>query len=317
MKGSTFSIMIAIAKNGVIGKDNDLPWPSLRTDMRHFMATTKGKPVMAARKTHESILARSKGKPLVGRHTMVLTRNQEYTTDPKCIVFQDQAKLLEYADSLNDEVFVIGGAELYHMMLPVADKAYVTIVDAEPEGDAFFPLESFSRENGWKEVSRTHFEADEENTYPGDIVIYERLSPYVYIPNARTFDQRMIMRQIRADGVCPFCRENLERYHTQPILAEGRYWVISPSQYPRKGASRYLMAFYKASHIMHLHELPGEAMVELLDHAQRLGIGASGGLAIRFGEPKDTGGSVHHLHAHLIFPDPNQDPVRFKIGPNM
>jgi dihydrofolate reductase len=140
------SIIAAVARNGVIGKDNQLLW-HLPEDMRHFRETTRGKPVIMGRKTWESLP--DAFRPLPGRNNIVVSRNPAY-----------QPARATLASTLNDailkaggakEVFVIGGAELYRQALPIADRLYLTEIDQDFEGDASFP--DIEKSN-WEEASR-------------------------------------------------------------------------------------------------------------------------------------------------------------------
>jgi dihydrofolate reductase len=138
------TLIVARARNGVIGRDNALPW-HLPEDLRHFKATTMGHTLVMGRKTFDSI-----GRPLPGRRTIVLSRNQAWS-HPGC----ERAESIEAALSLvpdADEVFVVGGDEVYRNALTHADRAIVTELEIEPEGDAFFPALD-NRE--WEEVSRS------------------------------------------------------------------------------------------------------------------------------------------------------------------
>lgn len=140
------SLVVARADNGVIGKDNALPW-HLPADLRHFKRLTLGKPVIMGRRTFESI-----GKPLPGRENIVLTRDPDWRAEGVTV-----AAGLDIALA-NDvaEVSVIGGAQVYAVALPLADRIYLTEVHASPEGDTVLP--PFGPD--WQEVAREHHAAD-------------------------------------------------------------------------------------------------------------------------------------------------------------
>ena len=128
------SLIAAVARNRAIGKDNQLLW-HLPEDMRHFRETTRGKPVVMGRKTWESLP--EKFRPLPGRQNIVVSRDPAYKAHGA-----DLAGSLEGALALAggaEEVFVIGGEQLYRAALPFADRLYLTEVELEPEADAFFP----------------------------------------------------------------------------------------------------------------------------------------------------------------------------------
>jgi dihydrofolate reductase len=140
---SQLSIIVAIAKNRVIGLNNNLPW-HLPEDLKRFKALTMGHHIIMGRKTFESL-----GRLLPGRTTVIVTRNKNYRVDGAIVTHS----LQEAIDSCgnDDEVFLIGGAELYQQSLKLAKKLYITEINAEFEGDAFLPEFDL---NAWQEVSR-------------------------------------------------------------------------------------------------------------------------------------------------------------------
>ena len=144
---------------------------------------------------------------------------------------------------------------------------------------------------------------------------------FVDLDNARVDDQKSVMRTIINAEHCPFCLENLHKYHKQPILKEGKYWLLTTNQWPYQNTKIHLLLIYK-THVETLGELDPAAGVELLEFAQwaekEYAI-PGGGLAIRFGDTNYSAGTVAHLHAQLLQPDidaPNYDekPVKVKIG---
>ena len=145
------SFVVAIADNDVIGINGGLPW-NIPGDMKFFKDTTMGHPIIMGRKTHESI-----GRPLPGRHNIIVTRNSDYETEGCTVVNSMDAAFL-LASRETDEAMVIGGAEVYNLSMDQADRIYLTEVHATPEGDATF---TFDR-SPWSETSRDHFEAEGE-----------------------------------------------------------------------------------------------------------------------------------------------------------
>ena len=141
------SIIAAVAKNRVIGKDNTLLW-HLPDDMRHFRETTRGKPVIMGRKTWESLP--DAFRPLPGRHNIVVSHNATYEA-PGATLVGSLGEAVEAAGNVG-EIFVIGGETLYQQAIPLAQRLYLTEIDQDFGGDAYFP--AFSRED-WAEVSRT------------------------------------------------------------------------------------------------------------------------------------------------------------------
>ncbi len=154
-------LIVARARNGVIGKDNDLPW-RLSDDLKHFKATTKGCPVIMGRKTWESLPRR----PLPGRDNIVLSRDGQYSA-PGARVYTSIDAAIEAAKGLatvagKTEVFVTGGSAIYRDALPHADRLYITEVDVEMDGDASFP--EFD-EADFDETSREAVAADAKNEF--------------------------------------------------------------------------------------------------------------------------------------------------------
>ncbi|MCA9411627.1 MAG: dihydrofolate reductase, partial [Candidatus Omnitrophica bacterium] len=116
----TISIIVAVAKNGIIGKENDLPW-RLSEDLKHFKRTTLGKPVIMGRKTYESV-----GKPLPGRRNIVVSRNPSYEAEG-CEVAHSIEEAIDWTMDA-DEVMILGGGRLYSDALPLTDRIYLTQV---------------------------------------------------------------------------------------------------------------------------------------------------------------------------------------------
>ncbi|MDG2146379.1 MAG: dihydrofolate reductase [Porticoccaceae bacterium] len=131
------SLIVAVSRNGAIGLNNQLPW-YLPEDLKYFKSVTMGKPLIMGRKTFDSI-----GRPLPGRANIVLTRDPQWTSDGVKVVQSVEQALLagEIACEASDvdEIMVIGGEQIYRMTLDLADRIYLTQVDADVEGDAFFP----------------------------------------------------------------------------------------------------------------------------------------------------------------------------------
>ncbi|MBX7124847.1 MAG: dihydrofolate reductase [Cyclobacteriaceae bacterium] len=166
----TISLIAAHTRNFVIGKNNDLPW-HLPDDMSYFMQTTKGHCVIMGRKNYESLPG--KFRPLPHRTNIVVTRQVGFQA-PDCIVVHSLEEALSIARNKQEvETFVIGGAAIYELAMPVAQRLYLTEIDAELEGDTHFP--NFSKDE-WTPLSRKHHPADTRHAYPFDFVVYERKS---------------------------------------------------------------------------------------------------------------------------------------------
>lgn len=158
------SLMWAMDNNRVIGYNNQLPW-HLPEDLKFFKRTTMGHPIAMGRKTWDSI-----GRPLPGRENIVITRNPEFTCEG-CTVLNTIDDLLEYSLQKDEEIFVIGGAEIFKLILPDADKLYLTRIYDEFEGDTFFPELNMEE---WSLLSKEKGIKDEKNPYDYEFMIYER-----------------------------------------------------------------------------------------------------------------------------------------------
>jgi len=163
------SIIVAQSQNRVIGINNKLPW-YLPEDLKYFKRITQGKPIIMGRKTYESI-----GRPLLGRTNIVITRDGDYQAPGiKVVHTLEQALDLAEQQALVDgseEALVIGGAEIYALTLPQADRLYLTQVHAQVEGDAFFPAID---KDQWQEALRQDFNADGPNPYNYSFIVYQR-----------------------------------------------------------------------------------------------------------------------------------------------
>jgi dihydrofolate reductase len=158
----TVTLIAAVASNGVIGSNNDLPW-RLPAEMRYFTQNTLGKPVLMGRKTFESL-----PKPLKDRTNIILSRTLEEAPEGCQLVRTIQEAVEKYG---NEELMVIGGADIYSQMLDAADRILLTEIDHSFEGDAYFP--HFDRKE-WHLISRTPGILDEKNVWPYTFCVYER-----------------------------------------------------------------------------------------------------------------------------------------------
>lgn len=131
-----FSIIVAVSRNRVIGKNGDIPW-YLPDDLKRFAKITKGHTVIMGRKTYESIIEKL-GKPLPDRKSVVITSQHNFDA-PGCVVLQSVDEAIHIFSKRDDEIFVIGGSEIYKQFMPITEKLYVTEVNVECDGDAFFP----------------------------------------------------------------------------------------------------------------------------------------------------------------------------------
>lgn len=163
------AMIAAMAQNGVIGRDNQLPW-HLPNDLKFFKASTMGKPIIMGRKTYESI-----GRPLPGRANIVVTRDVGYRSEGISVVSSIE-EALKFATGIAErdgvaEVMVIGGSQLYEQLLPRADRLYITHVHAAVDGDTCFPEFDLG---AWREEHREDYTATDSNPYDYSFVTYSR-----------------------------------------------------------------------------------------------------------------------------------------------
>ena len=157
------SIIVAVAKNNVIGKDNKLIW-HLPEDLKRFKRLTTGHNIIMGRKTFESL-----GRVLPNRKHIVLCNDAELNiNDEKVKIIDDVNKLEEYINS-DEENFVIGGASIYELLLPKTEKLYITKINQEFEGDVYFPE---IKDNEWKIIEREKGLKDDKNPYDYEYVTY-------------------------------------------------------------------------------------------------------------------------------------------------
>lgn len=159
------SIIVAKAKNNIIGKDNKLIW-HISDDLRRFKNLTQNHTIIMGRKTFEAL-----GRVLPNRKHVVITHNKNFIiNDENVKIVQDIIDLKEYINS-NEEYFVIGGANIYKLLLPYTEKMYITEIDENFEGDTVFPK---IKEDDWEEVERIEGPKDNENRFKYEYVTYVR-----------------------------------------------------------------------------------------------------------------------------------------------
>jgi dihydrofolate reductase len=157
------SLIVAMARNRVIGADGAIPW-HLPGELKLFKGLTMGHHMIMGRKTYESI-----GRLLPGRTTVIVTRQRNYRV-PGAVVAHTLAEAIA-ACAGDDEIFVIGGAEIFREALPLADRIYLTTVEADVRGDTFMPPFDAA---GWREASSQSYAADERNRYAYTMAVHER-----------------------------------------------------------------------------------------------------------------------------------------------
>ena len=157
------SIIVAVTRNGIIGRDGSMPW-HLPDELRYFKKITWGKPIVMGRKTHQSI-----GKALPGRDNIVITTNPEFDAPGCQVVNSFEQALAATADA--DEVMIIGGSSLFEEAMPRAERLYLTLIDADLDGDVRFPD---WQPDDWQLVQSEQHPADNLHDYPFEMHIWQR-----------------------------------------------------------------------------------------------------------------------------------------------
>jgi|SRR3989344_5631158 len=160
------SIVVAVDENGIIGKNNGLPWERLPADMARFRRITKGKHIVMGRKTFESI-----GAALPGRKNIVLTKNLDYKP-PECFIAHTVGDVFRFIEPCAKELVVIGGKDVFRQFIPWTDKVYLTIVHGHFDGDVTFP--NIRLLGSWVMTYSYHRQKDEKNPWPLTFRVFER-----------------------------------------------------------------------------------------------------------------------------------------------
>ncbi|OCL26503.1 dihydrofolate reductase [Orenia metallireducens] len=158
------SIIVAMDKNNLIGKNNEMPW-NLPSDLKYFKERTLNHTIVMGRKTFESI-----GKPLQDRRNLILTRDKDYSQQG-CEIFHSKESLLNHFKDSSEEIFVCGGTEIYKLFLPYVDKLYITRIEEEFEGDTYFPSINLEL---WEKVWSQEGNKDKNNPYNYSFYLYKR-----------------------------------------------------------------------------------------------------------------------------------------------
>ncbi len=171
---SQINIIAAVDNKRVIGKNNDLVWKGAPGDMKRFKETTTGHPIIMGRKTLESFGQKMPDgniilKPLPNRTNIVVTRNKDFQV-PGCFMFPSLEEAIVFASQKDERVFIIGGGEIYSQAMKLADRLYLTVIDAEADGDTFFPEYS----EFTKVISSEEMPATEKFPYKYKFVVLEK-----------------------------------------------------------------------------------------------------------------------------------------------
>lgn len=172
MDGIRLSLIAAVAENGVVGAGDAMPW-RLSSDMKRFKSLTMGKPVIMGRKTFETI-----GKPLTGRVNIVISRNSDFAPDGVIVASTLEAGLAKAEEgaraAAGEEIMVIGGGEIYHAAIDLAERLYITHVEASPEGDTQFPPINPAL---WRATTAERLPPGPKDSAATNFVVYERVVP--------------------------------------------------------------------------------------------------------------------------------------------
>lgn len=160
------NIVVAKASNNVIGAKNDLIW-HLPNDLKHFKSLTSGHPIIMGRKTFESL-----GRPLPNRTNIVVTRDQNWNAEGTEIA-SSLLKAIEAAKKIDDDIYIIGGGNIYKQAMEFTDVLYITEVHHEFDGDTYFPEIDLDE---WEEVQRENFKKDEKHPYAYSFVMYKKIT---------------------------------------------------------------------------------------------------------------------------------------------
>jgi len=295
-------IIVAMTPERVIGCQGKIPW-HLPSDLKRFKKLTEFKVVVMGRKTYESLP--EKFRPLPNRINVVLSRNK-FQTDKKVLIFPSLEKVLsEVTDPPDNNFFIIGGAEIYRQALPLASKIHLTIVDADIEGDTFFPQ---INDNEWQEETEEKYQKGPKDEFGYWFKILRRKHPFqlnlLNLDHARVAEQRNKMSELIQKGICPFCPEYLVQYHDTSIIKKYQYWVLTYNDYLYDGAAEHLLVIAK-EHWTDIGDITPEAAGELITICAEASRKHPGGaLLMRFGNTDYTGATVSHLHTQLIFGGP-------------
>lgn len=164
------SIIAAVATNGTIGRDNDLPW-HMGADLKRFKTLTTGHHFIMGRRTFDSIGR----KPLPNRTNVIVTRDASYTAEGAKVVGSLGEAIQLAAAAHDEEPFIGGGAQIFEQAIHNAHRMYITRVHADIPGDTFFP--EFDDVSEWHLTDAEHFDADEKNDYPYSFLTYDRVAP--------------------------------------------------------------------------------------------------------------------------------------------
>lgn len=304
------TIIAAVSSDGFIGQHGKIPW-RLKSDMEHFKSITAGHTVVMGRKTWESLPP--KFKPLRDRRNIILTHQPDFSAGGAEIV-PSLEQALEITDG-DEEVFIMGGSEVYRQAMPVAERLLITHVHTivGEQGDALFPGIDPNAWNLATTKKRARTDGDEHDFH---IAMYSPNLRYIEMANVRPGKMMQEYRRIRKDGHCPFCPSHLSVWHKKPVLHKGEYWTLTTSDYPYPDTASHLLLILN-EHEESFGTLPIAAQHEfcsIVTAVETEGKFPGGAICGRSGDPLRSGASVKHLHFHLIVPSKAAGQVAFYLG---
>ncbi len=307
------NITVAISDNGVIGKNGNDLWNMPAHLERSGQLTKKADRIVIGRATHDFKVARLR-KQIPKRETIVITGNRNYIARTGYKVahsFEDAINSINNSE----QVFVIGGAEMYRLAMPYADRIYVTRLHTEIDSDILFPEISSSE---WKIVSKASSYRNNLNPYDYSFEVHERRELRKNImtnkgstkftnPNASHNPKlRSLLEGYQKNGICPFCPEHLLPDHTREILKTGHYWLITHNAWPLPHTKHHFLLILHKRHVDDIGDLTPEEWSELLDHYRYLKAKfqiQGCGFFIQSGDITKNKSSIAHTHVEIAESD--------------
>lgn len=306
------NLIVAHTRNNVVGSKGDIPW-KLPDDLKRFKTLTTGNTIIMGRKTFES---KPLGKPLPNRRNIVVTRNKDFAFNGVEVASSlDEALKMAKGDK---EVFVIGGGEIYKQAMPKADKIFATVLQAEIEGDTFFPRVNLQN---WQ-LDKLEKHVDTKSGleyYYADYSKRDNNPKMYFIDEGRELQQIWEMEDLERRQVCFFCHKHFKNERPGATEFETKYWYVTKNKYPYKHTKLHLL-FVAKEHVNSVAGLSpaarkdiGEVIAEI-EKRYKL---TSYGQFMRAGDFRYNGGTVFHLHGHVIVADhqhPEFQKIKVKLG---
>lgn len=311
------TLIVACDLKGCIGEKGHIPW-RLAEDMKIFRKLTTGQPIIMGRKTYDSLPPEF--RPLPGRQNIVITRESGLNYGDQVTVVHSWGQALK--STTNEHVFVIGGADIFRLALPQANRIIKTSVQTITAGDTFMP-EIVALTTPWHKTASLSHPKDEKNEYDFNLEVWDREDrpppETFYLNGARHLDQLVQMLIISSKGICSFCPEYLTQFHTGEIVTQNTNWQIVNNGWPYRGTSVHFLVIPKR-HLTDLTQISPAEWLDLSSVIKKLVTDYSltgYSLFCRSGNMKQTGATVAHLHFHLLSgqnEDGKGQPIKVKLG---